>query len=161
MDAACDANAVRQHSQTLGHAAVIDPNYRADHALAQQRAAEVERCGFINMSDCDDVIYAFRTMVERNNSRLKDAFGGRFVRIRGAVKVKCHLMFGILAPSPPINSSGCSNTPPSPPDPNSTPGVPRKFRCLANFERGSSLNFFRTDSQRLRCDGVSPRRRAR
>jgi hypothetical protein len=35
-------------------------------------------------------------MVERVNARLKDEFGGRFVRVRGAVKVKCHLMFGIL-----------------------------------------------------------------
>ncbi len=49
------------------------------------------------MPDCDDVIYDFRTMAERINARLKDEFGGRFVRVRGAVKVKCHLMFGILA----------------------------------------------------------------
>ena len=97
MDAAYDAEAIHQHSQTLGHVAVIDPNYRADHALAEQWAAEVKRCSFINMPDCDDVIYDFRTMAERVNARLKDEFGGRFVRVRGAVKVKCHLMFGILA----------------------------------------------------------------
>ena len=36
-------------------------------------------------------------MVERINARLKDEFGGRFVRVRGAIKVKCHLMFGMLA----------------------------------------------------------------
>jgi hypothetical protein len=35
-------------------------------------------------------------VVERVNGRLKDEFGGRFVRVRGAIKVKCHLMFGIL-----------------------------------------------------------------
>jgi hypothetical protein len=97
MDAAYDADAIHKHSQTLGHVAVIDPNYRADHALAEQWAAEVKRCSFINMPDCDDVIYDFRTMAERVNARLKDEFGGRFVRVRGAVKVKCHLMFGILA----------------------------------------------------------------
>src|SRR5208337_1576681 len=97
MDAAYDADAIHKHSQALGHVAVIDPNYRADHALAEQWAAEVKRCSFINMPDCDDVIYDFRTMAERVNARLKDEFGGRFVRVRGAVKVKCHLMFGILA----------------------------------------------------------------
>jgi len=36
-------------------------------------------------------------MVERVNARLKDEFGARFLRVRGALKVKCHLMFGILA----------------------------------------------------------------
>ncbi len=97
MDAAYDADAIHKNSQALGHVAVIDPNYRADHALAEQWAAEVKRCSFINMPDCDDVIYDFRTMAERINARLKDEFGGRFVRVRGAVKVKCHLMFGILA----------------------------------------------------------------
>ena len=52
---------------------------------------------FINIPDPDDVIYDFRTMVERVNARLKDEFGARFLRVRGAIKVKCHLMFGIVA----------------------------------------------------------------
>jgi len=36
----------------------------------------------------DDELYDFRTMAERVNARLKDEFGGRFVRVRGAIKVK-------------------------------------------------------------------------
>jgi hypothetical protein len=36
-------------------------------------------------------------MVERVNARLKDEFGGRTVRVRGAAKVMAHLMFGVLA----------------------------------------------------------------
>src|SRR5271170_7261162 len=39
----------------------------------------------------------FRTMAERINARLKDEFGARFVRVRGAIKVKCHLVFGLVA----------------------------------------------------------------
>ena len=35
-------------------------------------------------------------MVERVNGRLKDEFGGRCVRVRGAAKVMAHLMFGVL-----------------------------------------------------------------
>ncbi|CAC9521748.1 hypothetical protein [uncultured Gammaproteobacteria bacterium] len=31
------------------------------------------------------------------NGRLKDEYGGRVVRVKGAAKVMCHLMFGILA----------------------------------------------------------------
>jgi hypothetical protein len=43
------------------------------------------------------VRYNERSTVERVNARLKDEFGGRFVRVRGHTKVMCHLMFGILA----------------------------------------------------------------
>ena len=35
--------------------------------------------------------------MERAYSRLKDEFGGKFVRVRGWAKVMAHLMFGILA----------------------------------------------------------------
>ena len=38
-------------------------------------------------------------MAERVNARLKDEFGARFLRVRGALKVKSHLMFGIVAQS--------------------------------------------------------------
>ena len=31
------------------------------------------------------------------NGRLKDEFGGRYVRVRGHAKVYCHLMFEVLA----------------------------------------------------------------
>ena len=41
--------------------------------------------------------FAERTMVERVFSRLKDEFGFRSVRVRGARKVMTHLMFGVLA----------------------------------------------------------------
>jgi hypothetical protein len=36
-------------------------------------------------------------MAERINARLKDEFGARFVRVRGTIKVKCHLVFGLVA----------------------------------------------------------------
>jgi hypothetical protein len=36
-------------------------------------------------------------MVERVNARLKDEFGGRQIRVRGASKIMAHLMFGVLA----------------------------------------------------------------
>jgi hypothetical protein len=88
---------VNGYAERAGHVAVIDPNYRANRARKEEWAAEVERRRLINMPDFDDLIYDFRTMAERVNARLKDEFGGRFVRVRGAVKVKCHLMFGILA----------------------------------------------------------------
>ena len=43
------------------------------------------------------MIYDFRRMEERVNASLKDEFVTRFLRVSGALKVKCHLMFGIVA----------------------------------------------------------------
>jgi hypothetical protein len=94
MDAAYDAAAIHDRSEALGHQPIIDPNFRAQSELKAEWAKEVERRKFIHIPDPDDVVYDFRTMAERVNARLKDEFGARFVRVRGAVKVKCHLMQG-------------------------------------------------------------------
>jgi len=96
MDAAYDAMRVNDHSQSLGHVPVIDANYRRDKEAKAERQMERKRRAFINMPDPTDRIYNTRTMVERVISRLKDEFGGRMIRVRGAVKVRCHLLFGIL-----------------------------------------------------------------
>jgi len=40
---------------------------------------------------------ATRSNAERGNSRLKDSFGLRFVRVRGHAKVHLHTMLGVLA----------------------------------------------------------------
>ena len=41
--------------------------------------------------------YKERTSIERVNARLKDEFGGRHIRVRGAAKVFAHLAFGLVA----------------------------------------------------------------
>ena len=97
MDAAYDATAIHSHSQALGHAPIVDRNFRADHEAKAEWGREVKRLKLIHMPGFNDPIYDFRTMVERVNARLKDEFGARSLRVRGAAKVKCHLMFGILA----------------------------------------------------------------
>jgi hypothetical protein len=43
--------------------------------------------------EVERMIFDFRTMAERVNARLN----ARFVRLRGAIKVKCHPMFGVVA----------------------------------------------------------------
>ena len=97
MDAAYDAAAIHDHSKALGHAPIIDRNYRAQHQAKAEWAQEVERRKLIHMPDPDDRLFVFRTVAERVNARLKDEFGARVVRVRGAIKVKCHLMFGVVA----------------------------------------------------------------
>jgi hypothetical protein len=97
MDAAYDAAKIAEHSRALGHIPVIDFNCRNDTDSKAAREAETKRRALLNMPDPDDAIYNFRTMVERINARLKDEFGGRFLRVRGATKARCHLMFGLVA----------------------------------------------------------------
>jgi hypothetical protein len=97
MDAAYDAAAIHDHGKALGHMPIIDRNFRAQREAKAEWAREVERMKLIHMPDPDDVIFDFRTMAERINARLKDEFGARFVRVRGAIKVKCHLVFGLVA----------------------------------------------------------------
>ncbi|MEI8396962.1 MAG: transposase [Rhodospirillaceae bacterium] len=97
MDSAYDAAGVIDHSRFLGHVPIVDRNFRAATDIKVQHEAEIKRREFIHQTDPDRILYRFRTMVERINARLKDEFGGRFVRVRGAIKVKCHLMFGMLA----------------------------------------------------------------
>jgi hypothetical protein len=49
------------------------------------------------MSPEDEARYKERTAVERAFSELKDNYGARSVRVRGALKVMAHLMFGVRA----------------------------------------------------------------
>lgn len=83
MDAAYDVPEIRAHSRSLGHVPVIDYN---------KRRGEVTP-----FAPHEKVRYRERSTAERVMSNLKDNFGGRFVRVRSAAKVMCHLMFGIVA----------------------------------------------------------------
>ena len=77
----------RSSTATFAPSAKPRPN-----GLAKSNALKL-----VHMPDPDDVNFDFRTMAERVNARLKDEFGARFVRVRGAIKVKRHLMFGVVA----------------------------------------------------------------
>jgi hypothetical protein len=96
MDAAYDVPGILNHSRSLGHVPLVDKNPRRDKALADELEAELKRQKLIRMEAPEKIRYNERTTAERANSRLKDEFGGRNVRVRGPVKVMCHLMFGIL-----------------------------------------------------------------
>ena len=86
MDAAYDAQLIRQQSQKLGHEALIQPN--PSHARSASENA---------LSEADQQRFKKRTIVEQLNGRLKDEFGGRLIYYRGAQKIMAHLMFGVLA----------------------------------------------------------------
>ena len=83
MDSAYDCEALRKQSQQLGHVPIIERLERGK--------------GLVPMAPHEARRYDERTTVERVNSRLKDEFGGRYVRVRGYAKVMAHLKFGLLA----------------------------------------------------------------
>lgn len=97
MDAAYDVPAIIEHSKTLGHVPLIDRNPRRDRELKEELEAESKAKKTLKWSPAEDVRYSARTTAERVHSRLKDEFGASKIRVRGQLKVACHLMFGVLA----------------------------------------------------------------
>ncbi len=97
MDSAYDASEIAAHSRSLGHVPIIDCNPRNNAALKAELEAESKRWRRLGLERPEDVRYRERSAVERVNGRLKDEFGGRFIRVRGHAKIMCHLMFGLLA----------------------------------------------------------------
>lgn len=83
MDAAYDAKIIRDHSDSLGHVALIDFNHRSPNDTREFLPHEAQR-------------YKERSTAERVNARLKDEFGGRMLRVRGPEKAMTHLMFGLI-----------------------------------------------------------------
>lgn len=83
MDSAYDAPQIRAFSEQLGHVPLIDHNPRGGEKIPFA-PAQARRFGE-------------RSASERVNSLLKERYGGRWVRVRGAAKVMCHLMFGLVA----------------------------------------------------------------
>lgn len=97
MDSAYDCPGIRENSEQMGHVPIIDINARGDKNRRDELAAEAARRKIINFKAPEAVRFNNRTSVERVNSRLKDEYGGRTVRVRGPLKIMAHLMFGILA----------------------------------------------------------------
>jgi hypothetical protein len=94
MDAAYEAYHITEQSRYLGHVPIVDPK-----APGGPKTAKDIPMGAMKreLTPAEKERYKERTMVERANARLKDEFGGRNVRVRGAAKVMAHLMFGVLA----------------------------------------------------------------
>jgi hypothetical protein len=83
MDSAYDAKPIYEVSRSLGHVPIIDKNGRRKEAIP--------------LAPHEAVRYRERTVAERFNSRLKEGFGAGNVMVQGALKVKLHLMFGLVA----------------------------------------------------------------
>lgn len=84
MDAAYDAQIIKEHSRSLGHVPLIDCHTKRGGEKQEFAPHEGQR-------------FKERSTVERVYARLKEEFGGRMVRVRGPAKVMTSLMFGIIA----------------------------------------------------------------
>lgn len=95
MDSAYYADAIFEHSQSLEHIPIIDA---AAKGIAQKEEKEQEKLArkTLNWEPAEVIRYKTRTSVERTNSRLKDEFGAWSIRVKGAIKVFAHLMYGVL-----------------------------------------------------------------
>jgi hypothetical protein len=83
MDAAYDSPEIHAFSALLGHRPIIDNNPRRGEKILMDPATKSR--------------FAERSSAERVNSNLKDNYGGRSIRVKGASKVMAHLMFGIVS----------------------------------------------------------------
>jgi hypothetical protein len=107
MDSAYDARAIREHSLALGHRPITDHPRRRRKVGESKVPLRKGSRSFKRVSDMETRAeemtwaeqdrFAERSMVERVFSRLKDEFGARIIRVRGARKIMAHLMFGLLA----------------------------------------------------------------
>ena len=82
MDAAYDTKEIKIFSTNLGHVPLIDHNPR--------------RGKKVKMPPAEQVRYHERSSAERVFSNLEN-YGSKNIRVKGAKKVMCHLMFGVMA----------------------------------------------------------------
>ena len=83
MNSASDTAQINSISEQLDHKPIIDHNPRRGEKIYMDPATKAR--------------FAQRSSAERVNSYLKDNYGGRNIRVKGAAKVMTHLMFGIIA----------------------------------------------------------------
>ena len=97
MDSAYDADGVVAHSKKLNHVPIVAPNHRRGTRKPSQLPKVFPVVPAPELTWAQQERLKERTMIERVNGRLKDEFGASHLRVRGAVKVTAHLMFGVLA----------------------------------------------------------------
>lgn len=96
MDSAYDVREVKEHSFSLGHIPIIDKHARSK-AQKRDKNSEQKRRRILNAYTAEDRRYKERFSKERFNGLFKDFYGGRNIYYKGAEKVFCHIMFGVLA----------------------------------------------------------------
>jgi hypothetical protein len=98
MDSAYDGNILLAHIRELNHVPIVDPHPRRNGRSRSQlpKLAPPPKLA-PELSPAQRIRYRERSTVERVFSRLKNQFGGTYIRVRGAAKVMAHLSFALIA----------------------------------------------------------------
>ena len=96
MDSGYFAEAIEKNSIALGHVPIIDRAAKGENQK-YEKEQEKKACKNLRFLPAEKIRYKKRTVIERTYSRLKDEFGAINVRVKGAVKVFAHLMYGVLS----------------------------------------------------------------
>jgi hypothetical protein len=98
MDSAYDANPLLAHVRELQHVPIVDPHPRRNGRSRSQlpKLAPPPKLA-PQLSPAQRIRYRERSAVERVFSRLKNEFGGTYIRVRGAAKVMAHLSLALIA----------------------------------------------------------------
>jgi Transposase DDE domain len=97
MDSAYDANAILEHCTSLNHVPIVQPHPRRNGKSKSILPKVFPPKLAPEMTWAQQERFKERTTVERVHARLKDEFGARHIRVRGAAKVFAHLAFGLVA----------------------------------------------------------------
>jgi hypothetical protein len=97
MDSAYDADPIHEHIRQAGRVPIIAPHSRRGTKRVSPLTKVFPARPTPELCWAKKERFKQRTMIERVNARLKDEFGASQIRVRGAVKVMAHLMFGVLA----------------------------------------------------------------
>lgn len=97
MDSAYDADAILEHSTGMNHVPIVQPHPRRNGKSKSILPKVFQAKLAPEMAPAQKQRYKERTTIERVNARLKDEYGARHIRVRGAAKVFAHLAFGLVA----------------------------------------------------------------
>ncbi|MGH9630847.1 MAG: transposase [Bryobacteraceae bacterium] len=95
MDSAYDTNAILDQCMTMNHVPIVQPHPRRNGKSKSILIFQPKLAPEMTWAQQDR--FKERSTIERVNARLKDEFGPRHIRVRGAAKVFAHLAFGLIA----------------------------------------------------------------
>ena len=95
MDSAYDSQAIREYISKKGRIPLISPRIW-NGKRGEETKRELKARKNLNWKPAESIRLGYRMASERLFSRLRDHFSGMSVWVRGYLKVKCHVMLGIL-----------------------------------------------------------------
>ena len=97
MDSAYDTDVILEQCASMNHVPIVQPHPRRNGRSKSILPKIFQPKLAPEMTWAQKERFKERSTIERVNARLKDEFGTRTIRVRGAAKVFAHLAFGLIA----------------------------------------------------------------